>query len=88
MSTDGPALMDVSSAAKSLSSGTIDAIQLGKQTAGTNAGWFTQATTAGQRSAADLVSQTINDAYKSTLDGYSQNALRYFNATDKIDFNF
>ena len=79
LSTDGPALMDVSSAAKSLSSGTIDAIQLGKQTVGTNAGWFTQATTAGQRSAADLVGQTINDAYKSTLDGYSQNALRYFN---------
>ena len=72
-------MMEVAKASEGLISGTIDVSQLGKQVAGTDAGWFTQATTAGQRSAADLVSQTINDAYKSTLDGYSQNALRYFN---------
>ena len=72
-------MLDVTKASEGLISGTIDASQLGKQVAGTDAGWFTQATTAGQRSASELVSNTINNAYKSTLDGYSQNALKYFN---------
>tara|TARA_B100000029_G_scaffold16236_1_gene16763 strand:+ start:453 stop:1736 length:1284 start_codon:yes stop_codon:yes gene_type:complete len=79
LSTDGPALMDISAASDSLIKGTIDASQLGKQTVGTKAGWLTQELTAGQRSAAELVTNTINDAYKSTLDGYSKDALRYFN---------
>ena len=79
LSTDGPALMDISAASDSLIRGTIDASQLGTQTVGTKAGWLTQELTAGQRSAADLVTNTINDAYKSTLDGYSKDALRYFN---------
>ena len=73
--TDGPAIMSIEEAAKL----NLSNYELGKQTVGTKAGWLTQELTAGQRSAAELVTNTINDAYKSTLDGYSNDALRYFN---------
>ena len=45
---DGVALMDVEKAADALTRGTIDASQLGTQTAGSQSGWFTKSLTESQ----------------------------------------
>ena len=47
---------------------------ISKQTLGSNK-WFVQ----GSSGADKIVSDTINEAWKSNLDGYSNNAMRYFN---------
>tara|TARA_R100001015_G_C4610580_1_gene165949 strand:- start:1 stop:1260 length:1260 start_codon:yes stop_codon:yes gene_type:complete len=80
---DGPMLMDVEAAAAKLQSGAIDASQLGTQTAGSKSGFFTKQLTSAQKSAQDLVSKTINDAYADTLSGYSDNAMRFFSDVKK-----
>ena len=80
---DGPMWMDIEKASEGLIKGTIESSQLGSTTAGTKSGWFTQSLTSGQRSAQELVSNTINDAYKSTLEGYSESALKFFNDVKK-----
>lgn len=80
---DGPMLMDIEKASEGLIKGTIDASQLGTQTAGTDGGWFTKSLTSSQKSAQDLVTKTINDSYASTLEGYSNNAMRFFSDVKK-----
>ena len=71
--------MDVTKAQDSLIRGTIKPEQLGTQFKGSNTGFFTKATTAADRSAADYITETINGAYKNRLDGYSDTAMKYFN---------
>jgi len=80
---DGVALMDVEKAADALTRGTIDASQLGTQTAGSQGGWFTKSLTSSQKSAQDLVTKTINDSYADTLSGYSNDAMRFFGDVKK-----
>ena len=80
---DGVALMDVEKAADALTRGTIDASQLGTQTAGSQSGWFTKSLTSSQKSAQDLVTKTINDSYADTLSGYSKDAMRFFSDVKK-----
>jgi len=80
---DGPMLMDVTKAAEGITKGTIDASQLGTQTAGSQSGWFTKSLTSSQKSAQDLVTKTINDSYADTLSGYSENAMRFFSDVKK-----
>ena len=80
---DGPMWMDIEKASEGIIKGTIESSQLGSTTAGTNSGWFTKSLTSGQRSAQELVSNTINDAYKSTLEGYSESAFKFFNDVKK-----
>ena len=80
---DGVALMDVEKAADALTRGTIDASQLGTQTAGSQSGWFTKSLTSSQKSAQDLVTKTINDSYADTLGGYSKDAMRFFTDVKK-----
>ena len=80
---DGPMLMDVTKAAEGLAKGTIDASQLGTQTAGSQSGWFTKSLTSSQKSAQDLVTKTINDSYADTLGGYSKDAMRFFTDVKK-----
>ena len=70
--------MDVTKAAEGITRGTIDASQLGTQTAGSQSGWFTKSLTSSQKSAQDLVTKTINDSYADTLSGYSKDAMRFF----------
>ena len=71
--------MDVTKAAESLRKGTIDVSQISNQTTGTKTGFFTKATTAADRSAADYVTETINKAYETRLNGFSDSAKTYFN---------
>ena len=80
---DGVALMDVEKAADALTRGTIDASQLGTQTAGSQSGWFTKSLTSSQKSAQELVTKTINDSYADTLGGYSKDAMRFFSDVKK-----
>jgi len=80
---DGPILMDIEKASEGLIKGTIDSSQLGKQTLGTDGGWFTKSLTSSQKSAQDLVTKTINDSYADTLSGYSKDAMRFFSDVKK-----
>ena len=75
--------MDVTKAADALTRGTIDASQLGTQTAGSQSGWFTKSLTSSQKSAQELVTKTINDSYADTLGGYSKDAMRFFTDVKK-----
>ena len=61
-------------AAKALELGQIQGSQLSGQTLGSNK-WFVQ----GSQQTDKIITDTINDAYKSTLDNFSPNAKRYFN---------
>ena len=80
---DGPILMDVTKAAEGITKGTIDASQLGTQTAGSQRGFFTKQLTKAQLDSQNLISKTINDAYADTLGGYSDNAMRFFTDVKK-----
>ena len=71
--------MDVTKAQESLLKGTIKPEQLANQTLGTKTGFFTKATTAADRSAAEYVTETINKAYETRLNGFSDSAKIYFN---------
>ena len=63
-------------AAKQLTglSPTLDVSQISKQTLGSNK-WFVQGSNASDK----IITDTINEAYKSTLDTYGPGAKRYFN---------
>jgi len=61
-------------AAKALELGQIQGSQLSGQTLGSNK-WFVQ----GSQQTDKIITDTINDAYKSTLDTFSPDAKRYFN---------
>jgi hypothetical protein len=79
--------MDVTKAQDALIRGTIKPDQLGTQFKGSNTGFFTKATTAADRSAADYITETINGAYKNRLDGYSDTAMKYFNDVKNAAIN-
>ena len=53
---------------------TLDVSQISKQTLGSNK-WFVQGSNASDK----IITDTINEAYKSTLDSYGPCAKRYFN---------
>jgi len=76
-----PAVINMSStdALAALDSGAINPGQLGKQTLGSNK-WFVQ----GSKASDDLVTKTINDAFKVRKDTYSPDMTRYFN--DRLNF--
>ena len=61
-------------ASKQLAAGTLDVADISKQTLGSNK-WFVQ----GSKASDKIVTDTINEAYKSTLDTYGPGAKRYFN---------
>ena len=71
--------MTSSQAAKALDLGQISSEQLSQQTLG-KSGWFTQGSGASDK----LITDTINDAYKSNLDTFSPDMKRYF--TDKVNY--
>ena len=71
--------MTSNQAASALQSNIIDASQLSNQTLG-KSGWFTQGSVASD----NLITETINDAYKSKLDTFSPDMKRYF--TDKVNY--
>ena len=72
--TDGPAMMSIEEAAKL----NLSNYELGKQTVGSKAGWFTQELTTNQINSKKLITDTINDAYADTLKNYSKDATRFF----------
>jgi len=71
--------MTSAQASKALELGQISGEQLSNQTLG-KSGWFTQ----GSGTADKLITDNINNAYKSKLETYSPNMKRYF--TDKINY--
>ena len=80
---DGPMLMDVTKAAEGLAKGTIDASQLGTQTAGSQSGWFTKSLTQSQLESQEVITDAINKSYADTLSGYSKDAMRFFTDVKK-----
>lgn len=66
--------MTSAEAAKALELGQISGEQLSGQTLGSQK-WFVQ----GSAQSDKIITETINDAYKSTYNSYSPNAQRYFN---------
>ena len=70
--------MTSSQAVKALDLGQISGDQLSKQTLSGKGGWFTKTNSSGI-TADRLVTETINDAYKTRLDGFGTNASRMFN---------
>ena len=71
--------MTSAQASKALELGQISGEQLSGQTLG-KSGWFTQ----GSSKADEIITNNINDAFKSKLDTYSPDMKRYFN--DKINY--
>jgi hypothetical protein len=65
-------------ALKALDFNQISGEQLSKQTLSGKGGWFTRTNSSGI-TADRLVTETINDAYKTRLDGFGTNASRMFN---------
>ena len=80
---EGPMLLDVEQAAKSLRAGTIQASDLGTQTAASKGGWFTKSLTESQLQNQKLITDTINKSYADTLGGYSNDAMRFFSDVKK-----
>jgi hypothetical protein len=80
---EGPMLLDVDQAAKSLRAGTIQASDLGTQTAASKSGWFTKSLTESQLQNQKLITDTINKSYADTLSGYSKDAMRFFSDVKK-----
>ena len=75
--------MDVTKAADALTRGTIDASQLGTQTAGSQSGWFTKSLTQSQLQSQKVITDAINKSYADTLSGYSNDAMRFFTDVKK-----
>ena len=75
---DGVGTMTSTDAAAALKRGTLDASMIGDQTLTGQGGWFTKTNAAGVQ-ADTIVSDVINDAYKTRLDGFGTNAKRMFN---------
>lgn len=61
-------------AGKAISKGTLDVADITKQTLGSDK-WFVQ----GSKASDKIITDTINNAYQSTLDTFSPDAKRYFN---------
>jgi len=80
---EGPMLLDVDQAAKSLRAGTIQASDLGTQTAASKSGWFTKSLTESQLKNQQVITDAINKSYADTLSGYSDNAMRFFTDVKK-----
>ena len=74
---DGPMLMDNTLVADKLKSGVLEAGQVNMKSLTESGGWFTKANAAGVQ-ADTIVSDVINDAYKTRLDGFGTNAKRMF----------
>ena len=70
----GVSIVSSTDAARAIEAGTLDVSQIGKQTLGSDK-WFVQ----GSKQTDKIITDTINDAYKSTLDTFSPDAKRYFN---------
>ena len=75
---DGVGTMTSTDAAAALKRGTLDASMISDQTLTKSGGWFTKTNAAGVQ-ADTIVSDVINDAYKTRLDGFGTNAKRMFN---------
>ena len=80
---EGPMLLDVEQAAKSLKAGTIQASDLGTQTAASKSGWFTKSLTESQLQSQQVITDAINKSYADTLGGYSKDAMRFFSDVKK-----
>lgn len=74
----GVSVISSTDAASAIQRGTLDASQLGKQTLTQPGGWFTKTNSVGVQSDA-IVQETINNAYKTRLDGFGTNATTMFN---------
>jgi len=74
----GVSVISSTDAASAIQKGTLDASQLGKQTLTEPSGWFTKTNAVGVQSDA-IVQETINNAYKTRLDGFGKNATTMFN---------
>ena len=75
---DGPMLMDNTLVADKLQAGILKPGQVNMQSLTESGGWFTKTNAAGVQ-ADTIVSDVINDAYKTRLDGFGPNAKRMFN---------
>ena len=75
---DGPMLMDNTLVADKLQAGILKPGQVNMQSLTESGGWFTKTNAAGVQ-ADTIVSDVINDAYKTRLDGFGTNAKRMFN---------
>ena len=75
---DGPMLMDNSLVADKLQANILKPGQVNMQSLTQDGGWFTRTNAAGVQ-ADTIVSDVINDAYKTRLDGFGENAKRMFN---------
>ena len=73
----GVGVMSSTDAAAAFQRGTLSASELGQQTLTGQGGWFTRTNAAGVQ-ADTIVSDVINDAYKTRLDGFGTNAKRMF----------
>ena len=76
--TDGPMMMSNTEVAAKIQSGVLDAGQINVKSLTEPGGWFTKTNTSGITSD-KIVTDTINEAYKSRLDGFGTNAKRMFN---------
>ena len=74
---DGVGTMTSTDAAAAIKRGTLDASMISDQTLTKSGGWFTKTNAAGVQ-ADTIVSDVINDAYKTRLDGFGTNAKRMF----------
>jgi hypothetical protein len=74
---EGPMLLDNTLVADKLKSGVLEAGQVNMQSLTESGGWFTKTNAAGVQ-ADTIVSDVINDAYKTRLDGFGTNAKRMF----------
>ena len=74
---DGVGTMTSTQAEAAIARGTLDPSMLGEQTLSGQGGWFTKTNAAGVQ-ADTIVSDVINDAYKTRLDGFGTNAKRMF----------
>ena len=74
---DGPMMMDNTLVADKLQAGILKPGQVNMQSLTESGGWFTKTNAAGVQ-ADTIVSDVINDAYKTRLDGFGTNAKRMF----------
>ena len=74
---EGPMLMDNTLVADKLKSGVLEAGQVNMKSLTESGGWFTRTNAVGVQ-ADTIVSDVINDAYKTRLDGFGVNAKRMF----------
>ncbi len=74
---DGVGTMTSTQAEAAITRGTLDPSMLGEQTLTETGGWFTKPNQIGVTSD-NLVTETINEAYKNRLDGFGPNATRMF----------